>query len=435
MLVVKGCGEMDIIDEKEFLRKNDIEANHRVLRVLICSMIAGPLIAIGTFFNIFETDYLFCLLITVVALVEWAIDFNLCKRDEYFEITKYFGLISVAILIGIMATQFTVGIYITYMLIPILSCMYLDSRFTRNISILCYLIMICALYFRSFGAVMRDYTSYTQRHWFISQSLGYSIEYCFSAIAVCTLTTYLKEIIMRYYEERIDKITSSQTDKVKSAFFKNISAEIKETLDGVERMTEEILVDEHLEDSVREKVKAIVDSNKVMRSKMRDISDFSRIDLTKKKSTVRKYHVTSLVYEVEQAITSRIGSKNIDFNVVVNPCLPNELIGDKVRIRQVLINLLSDSVKNQEDGFIIVKFDYRYEINMMLLCIEVLDNSYSAESEDTEEMKSTYSICKALCEYMNGKIEVSNDYERGSGYSIVLPQIVADNATQYGNVI
>lgn len=426
---------MDIIDEKEFLRKNDIEANYRVLRVLICSILAGPLIALGTFLHIFETDYPFCLLITLVAFIEWAIDFKLCKKSEYFKLTKYFGLISVAILIGIMATQFSVGIYISYMFIPILSCMYLDSKLTRNISVFCYVVMIVALYFRAYGAIVRDFTHFTQKQWFISQGLGYTIEFSFSSLAICTLTSYLKEIIMRYYEESIDKITSSQTDKVKSAFFKNISVEIKETLDDVEKVTEEILLDQNLEDNIKEKVLMIADNNKLMRSKIRDISDFSRIDLTKKKSTVRKYHVTSLISEIEQAISSRIGSKNIDFNVVVNPCLPNELIGDKVRIRQVLINLLGDSVKFQEDGFIIVKFDYRYEVGMMLLCIEVMDNSYQRKLEDTEEMKSTLSICKALCEYMNGKIEISNDYDRGSGCSIVLPQIVADDAKQYGDVI
>ena len=426
---------MDIIDEQEFLRRNDIEANRRVLRILFCALVAGPLIALGSFFHVFETSYWFCLVVTVISLIEWLIDYRLCKNEKYCKLTKYFGLFSVAVLIGVTATQFSIGIYISYMFIPIVSCMYLDSKLTRNISMICYAIMIIALYFRAYGAIVRDFTHFTHMQWFVSQGLGYTMEFTFSSIAICTLTDYLKGIIKKYYEESIDKITFSQTDRVKSAFFMNMSTEVKDTLDEVDRLTKELFKENRLGNEEKQKIERIANANKFVSSKMKDVADFSRIDLTKKQSTVRRYHLSSLVSEVKNAILSRTEGKNIDFSVVVNPMVPNELIGDKVRIRQVLINLLSDSIIEQEDGFIILRVDYKQDGSQVILLIDVLDNSYERREEQAADAGSNFSICKALCEYMNGKIEIRNDYSKGSGFSIVLPQIVGNEKVSYSEAM
>lgn len=442
---------MKVVNEAEFLRRNDLIANGRVRKVLKYFILSGPLIALGTYLKVFETEYLYCLLIWIIAIVEYGTLHYLGRCEENYNKEKYFGLIAVEILIGIMATQKSIGIHLSYGLIPLLSCMYIDVRLTRNISIFSYIVMIISLYFRSYGATAIDYPTLTPMEWFISQSLGFSIEFAFFTLGTCTIAVYLKSILTNCYQIGKENFYFSEAGKVKNAFLANISEELKTPLDEVSRVSELLLNQECMNEEMKQKIAHIAQKNEVLYTILDDIKDFSKLQLDKVEIIEEKYHFTELISDIADTMMSRIGDKSIDLNVVVNPSIPDELYGDRLRIRQILINLLNNTVKYIEDGFIILRIDWKRRESLAILNIEVMDTGYGIEEEDINRLFDSFCklehdtestmegiglglpICKKLCEMMGGKIAVRNGYGQGSLFTVTLPQKIASEDRVYGD--
>lgn len=441
---------MEFISEAEFLRRNDLIANQRVRKVLLICTLAGPTIAVGRFFKVFDTEYSYCLWIWLVAIAEYAILYYLGKREKYYRKAKYFGLIAVEILIGFMAIQKSIGIHITYGLIPLLSCMYIDLWLTRHICILSYIVMVISLYFRSFGATAYDYPGMTPIGWFISQSLGFTVEFIFVAIAACAIAGYLKGILDDTYQLGKEKFYYEEAGKVKKAFLANISDELRMPLDEVSKVSELLLKQESISEETKQKVAHIVRKNEMLYTFLDDIEDFSKLQLDKVEIVEEEYQFSKLIADIAETMLSRIGDKNIDLNVVVNPSIPDRLYGDRLRIRQILINLLNNTVKYMEDGFIILRIDWKKREDVAILNIEVMDTGYGIEEEAITRLFESFCkleldehepmegvglglpICKHLCEMMDGKIAVRNGYGQGSLFTVTLPQKIAKDDHLYG---
>ena len=443
---------MNFLDEQTFLRENDRAANKKVRSVLVCCILVGPLLMLGRLLRLFETGYLYSVFITLIAVIEVVIQYYLCEKEAYYKITKYYGLIAVQIIIGLMATKISIGIYITYIFIPILSCMYFDFKLTRNISILGYIIMILSLYFRSFKAVIKDYPDYTQVQWFFSQALGFTIEYALTSIAICILAKYLKNILHNSYERGKEKFYTEEANKVKTVFLANISDELRLPITEMAQQCEE-LVKEPLSIEASKKVKAMVKSSEVLHSMIDDILDFSQMQLEKVETVEEIYQLSTLVDDVKSAISVRIGDRNIDLDLVINPFLPNELYGDKVRIRQILITLLNHAIKFMKEGFVLLRIDWKRKDEFAILYIDVMDTGIGIKEESfnkvyerfweaetpnealEEGISTGLPICKRLCEGMNATISVTNKYGRGNVFTVILPQKIANDNIIYSDVM
>lgn len=103
------------------------------------------------------------------------------------EILKYYSLIVVAVLIGQLGTFTSIGIYMTYALVPILSCIYYDKKFTFFCSCLCYVMMIYGVWINTASRWEVIYLKYTHLHTFILYFIGFTIEYLIIAIFLCNL--------------------------------------------------------------------------------------------------------------------------------------------------------------------------------------------------------------------------------------------------------
>lgn len=443
---------MNFLDEQAFLRKNDMVANKKVRNVLICCTLVGPLLMLGRLLGVFETDYRYSSFITLIAVIEFVIQYYLCEKEIYYKLTKYYGLIAVQVIIGLMATQVSIGIYITYIFIPILSCMYFDFKLTRNISLLGYIIMLIALYFRSFEAVARNYPDFTQGQWFASQAFGFSIEYGLTGIAICVLAKYLKNILNSSYERGKEKFYTEEANKVKNVFLAGISDELQLPINEMTTTCEE-LAKEPLSIEAGEKVKVIVKSCEMLYSMIDDILDFSQMQLDKVEITEEVYKLSELIGDVKSSISTRIGDKNIDLDIVIHPFLPNELYGDEIRIRQILITLLSHTIKFMKEGFVLLRIDWKRKGDLAILCVDVMDTGIGIKEEEfnkvyerlwqseapneilAEGMSIGLSICKRLCEGMNATISVSNKYGKGNVFTVILPQKIANENRIYSDIM
>ena len=443
---------MNFLDEQVFLRENDIEANKKVRNILVCCILVGPLLMLGRLLRLFETGYLYSVFITLIAIIEMIVQYYLCKKEAYYKITKYYGLIAVQIIIGLMATKISIGIYITYIFIPILSCMYFDFKLTTNISILGYIIMILSLYFRSFKAVAKDYPAYTQVQWFVSQALGFTMEYVLTGIVICVLAKYLKSMLHNSYERGKEKFYTEEANKVKNVFLANLSDELRLPITEMSRQCAE-LGKQPLSIEASEKVKAMEKTSEILHSMINDILDFSQMQLEKAETIEEMYHLSALIDDVRSAILVRIGDKNIDLDIVINPFLPNELYGDKIRIRQILITLLSHIIKFMKEGFVLLRVDWKRKGECAILYIDVMDTGIGIKEEAfnkvyerfweaelpnevlEEGISTELPICKRLCEGINATISVTNKYGKGNVFTLILPQKIANDNIVYSDVV
>ncbi|MGN0401124.1 MAG: ATP-binding protein [Acetatifactor sp.] len=246
--------------------------------------------------------------------------------------------------------------------------------------------------------------------------------------------------------ERLKKTLSraEQAEKAKSDFLANMSHEIRTPMNAIIGMCELILRENKLSESVRDCSVQIRNSGRSLLSIINDILDFSKIESGKMELVEEEFNLSSLLNDVVNMTMSRIGDKNIEFIVKVDPDIPRGLIGDEIRIRQIVINLLTNAVKYTNEGVILLKVSKivrKYGIN---LNISVEDTGIGIKKQNLEKLFNSFQqvdtkknravegtglglvITKRLLGSMGGFINVKSEYGKGSTFHIVIPLKVSN---------
>ena len=178
-----------------------------------------------------------------------------------------------------------------------------------------------------------------------------------------------------------------------------------------------------------------------------DILDFSKIGNGEIELQQAGYHMTSLVNDCCNMIMIKAAEKGLRFRVVNNPRMPDQMYGDEIRIRQIMINLLTNAVKYTLRGEVTLGIDYQeVDSRHLILIITVSDTGIGIRQEDIPHLFESYrrfdekanfriegtglglSIVKFLVELMGGKIEVRSVYGEGSEFSVQIPQRILGNS-------
>ncbi len=170
---------MDRPEKMDFLLENEMQINRSIGVILYMGCMVGPAMFIFTQLNIFRVDFKFCLLFTAYAIITGLVQRFLSKNVKYHTIARYFGIFAFEFMIGLSATQATVGIYIAYSFATILSCLYVNRNYTRFVCIISYIAMIVALYFRSLDQVRNHFIIESARDYFLGYGIGFTIEFVF----------------------------------------------------------------------------------------------------------------------------------------------------------------------------------------------------------------------------------------------------------------
>lgn len=247
-----------------------------------------------------------------------------------------------------------------------------------------------------------------------------------------------------------EQMRAIQANKAKSTFLANMSHEIRTPMNAVIGMSEILLREENLSEQVREGIENIQSAGNSLLGIINDILDFSKIESGKMELVQHNYSMSSLIHDVHNIIHFRIKEKDIKLIFDIDENLPDELYGDEIRIRQILINLLGNAVKFTEKGTITLRIGWQKKENMAWLNIEVEDTGIGIKKEDLEHLFESFqrvdlnrnysiegtglglSICKQLCFLMNGEISVESKYGEGSKFTIVLPQEIINERVVYG---
>ena len=232
--------------------------------------------------------------------------------------------------------------------------------------------------------------------------------------------------------------------EAKSNFLANMSHEIRTPMNAIYGMAE-ILSQRKLDREAGKYVQTIQKSSESLLSIINEILDFSKIDSGKMEINEDVYSINTLLDDVLSIITFRLMKKSVKLNVDIDPGIPRSLIGDELRIKQILINLLNNAVNFTYRGHIdfIVYWDYVDEYNGNLI-VEVKDTGIGISQENINKLFTAFGqidtrknrnvegtglglvISKQLLNLMGGDIKCESVVKEGSTFSFHLPQKVKD---------
>ena len=238
-------------------------------------------------------------------------------------------------------------------------------------------------------------------------------------------------------------VTTGQLEealKVKNDFLAKMSHEIRTPMNAVIGMTE-LALREELSGAAREHVITARQAGLNLLAIINDLLDFSRIESGAMRISSAEYSLSSLLNDVISIIRMRVVDSRLRFAVNLDSRLPNSLIGDESRVRQILINILGNAVKYTDKGFVFFRVSGELiDENNINLLIEVEDSGKGIKPEDIERLFDDYfqvdsvssdgadgvglglPITKNYLNAMGGDISVESEFGKGSTFIVTLPQ-------------
>ena len=267
-------------------------------------------------------------------------------------------------------------------------------------------------------------------------------------ILFALVSAYL--FVMRTKAEESDalreaKRAADEANNAKSLFLANMSHEIRTPINAIVGMNEMILRESQNPDVISYAQNSAAASETLL-SLINDILDFSKIESGKFELVTENYKLGNIIKSLVNMMRPRAEKKNLSFRVNVNPATENLLYGDSVRIRQIVLNFLSNAVKYTRAGDVELIVDREtISPDTINLIFTVKDTGIGIREENIPKLFEDFerfdakknkniegtglglAITQKLVNMMRGKIDVKSVYGEGSSFTVTIPQKVVGN--------
>jgi signal transduction histidine kinase/CheY-like chemotaxis protein len=250
----------------------------------------------------------------------------------------------------------------------------------------------------------------------------------------------VQQLKLEAVEARLEKEKAESASKSKDEFLAKMSHEIRTPMNAIIGMAE-LALREDMPDTAHEHILTIKQAGANLLSIINDILDFSKIESGKLEIVPINYRLSSLINDTINIIRMRLMEKPIRFFTNIDGNIPNNLIGDEVRLRQIFLNLLTNAVKYSEKGHIGLTISVDKQIDKQVwLRIAIADTGKGIKKEDQGKLFGEFvqmdtkknqgiegtglglAITKRLCVAMGGDISMESEYGKGSVFTAVISQ-------------
>ena len=268
------------------------------------------------------------------------------------------------------------------------------------------------------------------------------LEALLTAVMYFTIENPDAKMIEQLNKARDEAVKANQA---KTDFLSSMSHEIRTPLNAICGFSNSLLENDGVSDDAKGDIKNIIMASDTLLELVNGILDISKIEANKLEIIDSVYSFKKMYEELILLTKARIGEKPIDFRYNYDESIPEYLYGDGVRVKQIIINLLTNSAKYTKDGYIDFRINSIQKNNIIRLIISVEDSGIGIKKESIDKLFTKFerlgvekqtttegtglglAITKKLVEMMGGKIVVQSIYGKGSIFTISLDQRMLTN--------